>query len=185
MPSFSDFFLHASDEEKIKVFTEAARRANQEQRRYMNEKIFCTKCNQEIIDHDWGHMQVIMDNKNKMIKKYQCKQCYDTPPVNGELSACCKAFKEVFCSDDGTVSYICSNCGAGFLTPKQWQAIRPTNNKADVIGYNVSGTESVRIDKDSLNEWYDSYGMEIVNGADPRGVIQRLLVEHERRMKGE
>jgi len=29
---FSSFFLHASDEEKKKVFTEAARQANEEQR---------------------------------------------------------------------------------------------------------------------------------------------------------
>ncbi|MBI2444364.1 MAG: hypothetical protein HYV42_03965 [Candidatus Magasanikbacteria bacterium] len=28
---FSDFFLHASDEQKRKVFTEAAKRANEEQ----------------------------------------------------------------------------------------------------------------------------------------------------------
>lgn len=30
---FSDFFLHASQEKKIEVFTEAARRANEDQRR--------------------------------------------------------------------------------------------------------------------------------------------------------
>ena len=35
MSHFSSFFLHASDEEKIRVFTEAANLANEEQRRYM------------------------------------------------------------------------------------------------------------------------------------------------------
>ena len=30
--SFADFFLHASEEEKERVFTEAARRANEDQR---------------------------------------------------------------------------------------------------------------------------------------------------------
>lgn len=30
--SFGEFFLHASEKEKMKVFTEAARRANKDQR---------------------------------------------------------------------------------------------------------------------------------------------------------
>jgi len=30
--SFADFFLHASDKEKKRVFTDAARRANEDQR---------------------------------------------------------------------------------------------------------------------------------------------------------
>ena len=30
--SFADFFLHASDKEKKKIFTDAARRANEDQR---------------------------------------------------------------------------------------------------------------------------------------------------------
>lgn len=35
--SFSDFFLHASDEEKRKVIEEAARRANEDQRRLVEQ----------------------------------------------------------------------------------------------------------------------------------------------------
>lgn len=40
---FADFFLHASEEEKIKVLTEAARRANEEQREVFRKAQLKTK----------------------------------------------------------------------------------------------------------------------------------------------
>jgi hypothetical protein len=42
---FSEFFLYASEEEKEKVFREAARRANEEQRRVFMKSHLKTKTN--------------------------------------------------------------------------------------------------------------------------------------------
>ena len=58
--SFSEFFLKASDKEQIKVFTQAAKLANQAQRKIMNMSKQCKGCSHEKeykeqwLDHQCG-----------------------------------------------------------------------------------------------------------------------------------
>ena len=60
--------------------------------------------------------------------------------------------------------------------------LQPKNDTPPIDGEIVAEGKAQVLLADKCNEWYDAYGMEIADGADPRGVIQRLLVEHEKRM---